>query len=133
MTSVRRRERGSSDLVPRILVAIPAIAFAVAIIYYGGWVFAAGVSALGVVCVHELTVMLRRARPIRLAAMLGVVGLIVAGTAGDSQQVLLALVATVPLSFFLAVAMPQRERITASLSVTIFIIVWIGLGAAHAA
>ena len=77
--------------------------------------------------------MLERARPVRLAAMIGVLGLVVAGTAGDETQVLLALVATVPLTFFLAVAMPQRERITASLSVTIFIIVWIGMGVAHAA
>jgi phosphatidate cytidylyltransferase len=133
MASVRRRERGSSDLVPRILVAIPAIAFAVAIIYYGGWVFAAGVGALAVVCVHELTVMLERARPVRLAAMIGVLGLAAAGTAGDERQVLLALVATVPLMFFLAVAMPHRERVTASLSATTFIIVWIGMGVSHAA
>jgi phosphatidate cytidylyltransferase len=131
--AARRKPRGTSDLLPRILVAIPAIAFAVAIIYYGEWVFAAGAGALAVVCVHELTVMLRRARPVRLAAMLGVVGLVVAGTAGDERQVLLALVATMPLSFFLAVSMPQRERVTASLSVTVFIVVWIGMGVAHAA
>ena len=46
---------------------------------------------------------------------------------------MLALIATLPLTFFLAVAMPQRERITASISVTILMIVWIGLGVAHAA
>jgi phosphatidate cytidylyltransferase len=131
--ATRRRERGTSDLLPRIIVAIPAIAFAVAIIYYGGWVFAAGAGALAVVCVHELTVMLERARPVRLAAMIGVLGLVAAGTAGDERQVLLALVATVPLTFFLALALPQRERITASLSVTAFIIVWVGMGVAHAA
>ena len=133
MSASRRRKRGTSDLLPRILVAVPAIAFAVAIIYYGGWVFAAGAGALAVVCVHELSVMLERARPVRLAAMLGVVGLVVAGTAGGETQVMLALVATVPVTFLLAVAMPHRERITASLSVTIFIVVWIGLGVAHAA
>src|SRR3954449_13449132 len=128
-----RRARGSSDLLARVLVAIPAAAFAAVIIWQGGWIFAAGAGALAVVCVHELTVMLKRARPVRLAAMIGVIGLVVAGTAGDETQVMLALVATVPVTFFLAVAMPHRERITASLSVTIFIVVWIGLGVAHAA
>ena len=46
---------------------------------------------------------------------------------------MLALVATLPLTFLLGVAMPQRERITASISVTILMIFWIGLGVAHAA
>jgi phosphatidate cytidylyltransferase len=127
------RRKGTSDLLPRILVAIPAIAFAVVIIWQGEWVFAAGVGALAVICVHELSVMLERARPVRLAAMIGVVGLTVAGTAGDETQVMLALVATLPLTFLLAVAIPQRERVTASISVTILMIFWIGLGVAHAA
>ena len=79
------------------------------IIWQGGWVFAAGAGALALVCVHELSVMLERARPVRLAAMIGVLGLVVAGTAGDERQVLLALVATVPLTFLLAVAMPAAR------------------------
>jgi phosphatidate cytidylyltransferase len=121
------------DLLNRVLVAVPAVAFAVLIIWQGGWVFAAGIGLLAVICVHELTVMLERARPVRLAAMLGVVGLTVAGTAGDERQVLLALAATVPLTFFLAVVAPKRERVTASMSATIFIVAWVGLGVAHAA
>ncbi|MDA0180773.1 phosphatidate cytidylyltransferase [Solirubrobacter phytolaccae] len=121
------------DVINRVLVAIPAIAFAVLIIWQGGWVFAAGIGLLAVICVHELSVMLERARPVRLAAMLGVLGMVVAGTAGDERQVLLALAATVPVTFALAVAMPQRERVTASMSATLLIIVWIGLGVAHAA
>src|SRR3954447_3736190 len=133
MAAARGRERRSSDLLPRILVAIPAIAFAAVIVWQGDWVFAGGIAALAVVCVHELTVMLRRARPIRLAAMLAMLGLVAAGTAGGATQVLLALVATVPVTFVLAVIMPQRERVTASLAATFLIVVWIGMGVAHAA
>lgn len=123
----------SSDLLPRVLVAIPAVAFAVTIIYFGDWVFAAGIAALGLVCVHELSNMFARARPVRLAAMLAVIGLAVAGTVGDERQVLLALACSVPVTFFLAVLAPVRERITASIAVTMLIIVWIGLGVAFAA
>jgi phosphatidate cytidylyltransferase len=122
-----------SDVINRVLVAIPAVAFAVLIIWQGGWVFAAGVGLLAVICVHELSIMLDRARPLRLAAMLGVLGMVVAGTAGDERQVLFALCATVPVTFLLAVLAPQRERVTASISATMLIIVWIGLGVAHAA
>ena len=71
MATARRRESGSekeprkkgtSDLIPRILVAVPAIVFAALIIWQGGWVFAVGVGALAVICVHELSVMFVRAR-----------------------------------------------------------------------
>jgi phosphatidate cytidylyltransferase len=127
------RRTGTSDLLPRILVAVPAIAFAIVIIWQGGWVFAAGIGLLAVICVHELSVMFERAHPVRLAAMLGVVGLTVAGTIGDERTVLMVYMATLPVTFFLAVAMPQRERVTASISVTVLMIFWIGLGVAHAA
>jgi phosphatidate cytidylyltransferase len=123
----------SGDLGKRILFAVPAIAFAAFIIYEGGWIFCAGIALLGVVAVHELSTMLERARPVRLAAMAGVVGLVVAGTAGTERTVLMALAATIPLTFALAVAMPQRERITASISTTQFMILWLGLGVSHAA
>jgi phosphatidate cytidylyltransferase len=131
----RRRPKsggGGSDLVPRILVAVPAVLFAAFIIYEGGWIFAAGIGILGIICTHELSTMLERAHPVRLAAFIGVIGLVVAGTAGGEHQVLLAMMASVPLTFVLAVAMPQRERITASIAVTLLAIVWIGMGVAHA-
>jgi phosphatidate cytidylyltransferase len=121
-----------SDVLARILVAIPAIAFALFIIYEGGWIFAAGIGLLAVVAVHEATVMLERAHPVRLAAMLAVLGLIVAGTAGGERQVLLALVASVPVLFLLAVVGPRAERVTAGMAATMLIIVWIGMGVAHA-
>ncbi len=121
------------DLGRRILYAVPAIAFAAFIIYEGGWIFAAGIALLGVVAVHELSTMLERAHPVRLASMLGVVGLVVAGTAGTERTVLMVLAACVPLTFWLAVAMPRRERITASMSATFLTILWLGLGVSHAA
>jgi phosphatidate cytidylyltransferase len=121
------------DLGRRLLYAAPAVAFAIFIIYEGGWIFAAGIAILGVIAVHELSVMLERAHPVRLASMLGVLGMIVAGTAGDAQTVLMAFAASVPVTFWLAVMMPQRERITASISVTLMTIVWLGLGVSHAA
>jgi phosphatidate cytidylyltransferase len=128
----RRRSGGGSDLGSRILVAIPAIAFAIAIIYFGGAVFAAGVLALGLVCIHELFTMLERMRPVRLAGFVGISGLVVAAALGDERDVLMALVAFLPVLFFLTVASPLRERITLSLAATVLGVYWIGLGLAHA-
>jgi phosphatidate cytidylyltransferase len=135
MASRRRppaRRTSGSDLGGRILVAIPAIAFAITIVYFGGAVFACGALALGLVCIHELFTMLERMRPVRLAGFLGIIGLVVAAGLGDEGSVLLALVAFLPVLFFLTVASPLRERITLSLAATVLGVYWIGLALAHA-
>src|SRR3954447_5362041 len=128
----RRRRSGGSDLGSRIIVAIPAIAFAIAIIYFGGATFALGALALGLVCIHELFTMLERMRPVRPAGFLGIGGLVAAAALGDEGSVLLALVAFLPVLFFLTVASPVRERITLSLAATLLGVYWIGLALAHA-
>ena len=88
--------------------------------------------ALGLVCIHELFTMLERMRPVRLAGFLGISGLVVAAALGDERDVLLALVAFLPVLFLLTVASPVRERITLSLAATVLGVYWIGLGLAHA-
>src|SRR3954447_21458414 len=115
----RRRNEGS-DLGRRIVVAIPAIAFAVAIIVLGGWWFAAGAGALGLICLDELFQMYERVHPVRLAAFAGLIGLVVAAQLGDVSDVLLAAVAAYPVVFLLAIAMPARPgpSVTASMSIT---------------
>jgi phosphatidate cytidylyltransferase len=128
----RRPRRDTSDLGSRILVAIPAIAFAITIIYFGRATFALGVLALGLVCMHELFGMLERMRPVRLAGFLGLGGLVAAAALGDERDVLFALVAFLPVLFFLTLASPVRERITLSLAATVLGVFWIGLAVAHA-
>ena len=130
----RRRRRGTSDLGLRIIAAVPAIAFAIFIIGMGGWVFAAGALLLGFVCLHELFRMYEGVRPIRLAAFLGIAGLAVAAVEGGERQVLLALVAFVPVMFLLGIALPRGEgpSLTAAMALTTFGVVWVGMAIAHA-
>src|SRR4051812_14263225 len=106
----RPRQSGGSDLGRRILVAIPAIAFAITIIYFGGATFALGALALGLVCIHELFTMLERMRPVRLAGFLGIGGLVAAAALGDEGSVLLALVALLPPLFLLTPPRPLPGR-----------------------
>jgi phosphatidate cytidylyltransferase len=127
-----RRASTGSDLLSRILVAIPALAFAIAIIYFGGATFALGALALGLVCISELFTMLERLRPVRLAGFLGLSGLVAAAALGDEGSVLLALVAFLPVLFALTLASPVRERISLSLAATVLGVYWIGLGLASA-
>jgi phosphatidate cytidylyltransferase len=125
-----RRER--SDLGARVLWAIPAIVFAIFIVAQGGLVFALGVMALGVVCMHELYEMLGRSRPVKLAGFVALVGLVLAARYGTPFHILLVLVAAVPLVFLLTVARPIDAPATAAIATTLLGIYWIGLAVAHA-
>jgi phosphatidate cytidylyltransferase len=127
----RRRNTGS-DLFARVLVAIPAIAFAILIVSAGGALFALGLLVLGLACLHELYAMLDRWRPVRLAGFVGLGGLVLAGALGEERQVLLAAVAFAPVLFALTLAAPARERPTVSMAGTLLGVWWVGLPVAHA-
>jgi phosphatidate cytidylyltransferase len=131
----RPRRRGvGGDLGRRVLVAIPAIAYAIAIIVAGGWIFAAGILVLGFVCLHELFRMYETVRPVKLAGFLALTGLAVAALEGGERQVLLATVASLPLIFLLGLVMPRREdaTLTESMAITLFGTFWVGMAIAHA-
>jgi phosphatidate cytidylyltransferase len=122
------------DLVRRVLVAIPAIAYAIAIIVAGGWIFAAGILVLGFVCLHEFFRMYEAVRPIKLAGFLALTGLALAALEGTERQVLLASVASLPLIFLLGLVVPRREgaTLTEAMAVTLLGTFWVGMAVAHA-
>jgi phosphatidate cytidylyltransferase len=129
----RRREPRSdaSDLGGRVLVAIPALAFAGAIVGFGHWVFAAGLFVLGAICLHELFAMFAFTNPSRLAGFIGLAGLLVAAEAGGRTTVLLAFVMCVPLVFLLCLVQARHSG-APGVSVTLLGLTWIGLALAHA-
>jgi phosphatidate cytidylyltransferase len=128
----RRARRGRSDLVGRVIVAIPAIFYASFIVYHGGLVFALGILPLGIVALHELYGMMERARPVNLAGFAALAGMIFAALYGDQFNVLLALSATVPLAFLLALPRRRRENVSWGIAATVLGVVWIGIALAHA-
>jgi phosphatidate cytidylyltransferase len=128
----RRAGRGT-ELLARVVVAVPAIAVAVALLSFGPEVFAAGAFVAGVLCLHELFRLYERVRPAKLAGFAAVAGLAAAALWGGERQVLLALMASVPLTFLLASAMPRgRSSVTAGMALTLLGIVWVGLPVAIA-
>jgi phosphatidate cytidylyltransferase len=127
----RRRRGGGSDLGARIAVAIPALVVALAMVALGGTVFLVGVAVFGLICLHELFTMFGRARPARLAGVIGLVGLLLAASLGDRDTVLLAFVACVPL-VFLVTANQRGGGGAPAISVTLMGLAWIGLALAHA-
>lgn len=119
-----------SDLSQRILVAIPAIAYAIFIVWKGGLVFTLGLIPLGIVCLHELYEMFARAHPAKFAGMLGLVGMMLAAHFGGGYDLMLAMALTIPLTF--GVTILQRRGGAPGISVTLLGIIWIAFALSHA-
>ena len=124
--------RGGSDLAPRIVVAIPAIIFALVIVDQGGLVWTAGIFALGVIAMGELYTLMGRVRPPALAGFVTVGAMLAAALYGEPRHVIMVMAASFPLTFLLATLRPRREHVSWALAVTYFGVVWIGLALVHA-
>jgi phosphatidate cytidylyltransferase len=128
----RRRNVLRGETARRILVAIPWIAFAIAITVVGGLPFALALAVLGLVCLREFFVMTSNLRPIQVAAYVALVAMVAAAHFGTAFNVLLALAASFPLLFFFGADRKHRDGVTVSLGVTVLAIVWIGVPLVHA-
>lgn len=124
-----RRERGGSDLPARLIVAVPAIAYAIAIIAVGGYWFALGILPLAIIALGELFDLYDDYEPVRLAGFVGVTALIVAAYLGDGFHVLLTFLAFFPVLF--AITLAQRRAGTIGMALTAFGVAWIGVALAH--
>jgi phosphatidate cytidylyltransferase len=130
-----RRRRGSmlrGETARRILVAIPWIVFAIAIVVSGGIVFAAAMVVIGLLCLREYFLMTAPLRPVQMAAYVAVASMIVAAHFGTAFNVLLLATASFPLLFFFGARRRPREGIVVSMGVTVLGAVWIGLPLVHA-
>jgi phosphatidate cytidylyltransferase len=125
----RRPRRAGSEMTDRIVVAVPAIAFASTVIYLGGIWFTLAILALAIACLGELFDLYADVEPVRLAGFFGVAAVVLAAYVGDDFHVLLAAMATFPVLFL--VTLNQRRAGTLGMALTIFGVAWIGLSFAH--
>jgi phosphatidate cytidylyltransferase len=95
-------------------------------------VFAGAMIAFAWIGLAELFQMTRAQRPIVAVALAVAAAMVIAAYYGDHFQLVLAGVAAFPLLLVGAALRDQRQGISASLAVTVFGIVWIGLPFAHA-
>jgi len=127
-----RRRRQRSELSSRILVAIPAIGFAIFIVVQGGLVFALGLIGLGILALRELYTLMRRSRPIDIGGYLALVAVVLLAAYGDREDVLIALVAAIPVTFLLALTRSSLEHLAWGVAGTMLGVTWVGLALAHA-
>ena len=131
----RRRRRGGSegsDLLQRILIAIPLAIIAIIFVDVGGLAFAVLMALVSTLCLVELYRMLERWRPIPLVGYAAAVALVAGAHYGTDRTVLEIAMIAIPVTF-LAVVMEGRGGMpTVSIAGTLLGIFWIGLGFAHA-
>lgn len=128
----RRTGRARGETAKRILFAIPAAIFAIAITVAGGLVFTIAMIGVGVLCLREYLAMTGEVRPIQRAAYVAVPALILAAHFGTAFNVLLVLAAAFPVLFLFGADRHHRDGITMSMGVTLLGIVWIGIPLVHA-
>ena len=128
-----RRRRGlRGETLRRILIAIPWIAFAIAITVAGGIVFAIAMVGLALVALREYCVITAPYRPLQFAALISVAGMIMAAHFGTAFNILLAIAASFLLLFIFAARRPHRDGVTLSLAVTVLGLLWVGIPLVHA-
>ena len=126
-TKPRRR----SDLLSRILVAIPLALATIIFIDIGGLAFQLFLIAAGLICLHECYRLLGAWRPVPLVGFAALVGMVLAARSGGQGGVLEVAVATVPV-VVLAVLAREQPRPTVAVGGTLLGIYWIALAFAHA-
>jgi phosphatidate cytidylyltransferase len=129
----RRRRRGlRGETAKRILVALPWIAFAIAITVAGELPFTIAMIAIGLIGLREYFRMVEGLRPIEIAAYIAVAGLILAAHFGTAFNILLIGAATFPLLFVFGADRKHRDGITISMGITLLGVIWIGIPLVHA-
>jgi phosphatidate cytidylyltransferase len=121
-----------SETTSRVVVAIPWVIFAIAIVAIGEGVFALSMIVLGILGLREFFRMAAVARPIMLPAYLAVAGMVIAAYYGGSFQILLVFAALFPAAFAFAAVRQSHDQITISIAVTVLGVAWMGLGFSHA-
>ena len=121
-----------SETTARVVVAIPWVIFAIAIVGAGGVVFMAALVVLAILGLREFFVMAREEQPFLLPGYAVVAGMVIAAHYGSSFQIVLVFATIFPLIFLFAVARRSHEAITISIAFTILGVAWMGLGFSHA-
>jgi phosphatidate cytidylyltransferase len=121
-----------SETTSRVVVAIPWIVFAIAIVAIGGDVFALALVGLAILGLREFFRMAASIHPIVLPGYATVAGMVLAAHFGDSFQILLVFAALLPAAFVFAAVRRSHELITTSIAFTVLGVAWMGLGFSHA-
>jgi phosphatidate cytidylyltransferase len=122
----------TSDLLARVLVAVPAAIVAIAFVDLGGIPWATLMIVMSLLCLMELYEMLARWHPIQIVGCAGAVAMVIVARYGNARDVLEVAMICVPVTFLAVAAAQQRGMMTVRIAGTLLGVWWIGMGFAHA-
>ena len=125
-----KKPRRRSDLVSRILVAIPLAVATIIFIDIGGLAFQLFIIAAGLICLHELYRLLGAWRPVPAIGFAALAGMVLAARSGGQGGVLEVAMAAVPV-VLLVVLLREQPRGTVAIGGTLLGIYWIAFAFAH--
>jgi phosphatidate cytidylyltransferase len=131
-TGWRRLIPEMSETTARVVVAIPWVIFAIAIVAAGGLVFTIALVVLAVLGLREFFRMAAPERPFLLPGYAVAAGMVIAAHYGTAFNIVLVFAAIFPLAFIFAAVRRSHEAITTSIAFTILGVAWMGLGFSHA-
>lgn len=126
-----KKPRRRSDLLGRVLVAIPLAIATIIFNNIGGLPFALFIIAAGLICMHELYGLLAIWRPVAVVGFAAVVAMVLLARSGSQGHVLEVAVAAVPV-VLLAVMISDRRRPTIAIAGTLLGVYYVGFAFAHA-
>ncbi|HEX3688795.1 MAG TPA: phosphatidate cytidylyltransferase [Solirubrobacteraceae bacterium] len=115
-----------------MLVAVPAAVVAVVFVDLGGTAWALFMLAISWVCLHELYRMLPRWKPTPVVGFAAAAAMVLAARFGSERDVMLAAVASIPVTFLAVMARGGDGTPSVSIAGTLLGIYWLGLAFAHA-
>ena len=125
-----RKPRRRSDLVSRVVVAIPLAVATIIFINLGGLAFQLFIIAAGLICLHECYRLLAAWRPVALVGFAALAAMVFAAKSGGQGGVLEVAMAAVPVAV-LVVLLREQARPTVAIGGTLLGVYWIGLAFAH--
>jgi phosphatidate cytidylyltransferase len=128
----KRTPRQRSDLLARVLVAVPAAILAIVFVDLGGTAWAVLMVVIGCLCLSELYRMLARWRPAPAVGFAALIAMVLAARFGTQHDVLEVAVIALPVTFLVVIGRGHSGIATVSIAGTLLGVYWIGFAFAHA-
>jgi phosphatidate cytidylyltransferase len=126
-----KKPRRRSELLSRILVAIPLAIATIIFIDLGGLPFALFIIAAGWICMYEAYRLLAAWRPVTIVGFAALAVMVLVARTGSTREVLEVAVAALPVAVLLVLLRDQR-RPTVAIGGTLLGVYWVGLTFGHA-
>jgi phosphatidate cytidylyltransferase len=128
----RRAPRRGSELLNRVLIAVPAAVLAIGFADLGGTGWALLMAVLGCLAIYELTRMLERWRPVPWIGYLAVIGMCAAARYGGVRDTYTVALAAIPVTFIAVAARNEVRGSTVAIAGTLLGVFWLAVAFSHA-